>query len=67
MVALHPFMLLIYLGVVGVPVLAVVVLVAVLAGRRPGPPPAYGLRSPDGTWWWDGREWRPVQPPDGDS
>jgi hypothetical protein len=24
------------------------------------PPPQY---SPDGLWWWDGRSWRPVAPP----
>jgi uncharacterized protein YbdZ (MbtH family) len=25
-------------------------------------PPAYGLRSPDGHWWWDGQQWQPINP-----
>jgi len=29
-------------------------------------PPNYGLRSQDGQWWWDGRQWQPVAtPPEG--
>jgi hypothetical protein len=24
------------------------------------PPPPYGMRSPDGRWWWDGQAWQPV-------
>ncbi len=20
----------------------------------------YGMRSPDGQWWWDGQQWQPV-------
>jgi len=21
----------------------------------------YGMRSPDGQWWWDGQQWQPVR------
>jgi hypothetical protein len=24
-------------------------------------PANYGVRSEDGQWWWDGRQWQPVQ------
>ena len=28
--------------------------------QMPPPPPQYGVRSPDGRWWWDGQAWQPV-------
>ena len=42
----------------------VAVLAVVLATRRQTTPMQV-LHSPDGKYWWDGREWRPVsqQPP----
>lgn len=42
----------------------VIVLVVILGRRNQGPSltPA-PLYSPDGRWWWNGREWQPVQPP----
>ena len=51
--------MLIFLAVVGVPA---AVLIVVLA-RAAGSPRAAGhtpVVSPDGRWWWDGREWKPI-------
>ena len=31
-----------------------------MAQNPPPPPPQYGLRSPDGRYWWDGTTWQPV-------
>ena len=28
--------------------------------QTPPPPSQYGMRSPDGRWWWDGQAWQPV-------
>jgi hypothetical protein len=53
--------MLIFLAVIGIPV---AVLIVVLA-RGAGSPRAAGhapVVSPDGRWWWDGREWKPIQP-----
>jgi hypothetical protein len=66
-VPLHPFWLIVVLAILvilGLPLLLIVLLVAVLANRRTGQPRAYGLRSPDGQWWWDGGQWQPVPPAD---
>ena len=53
----------------GLPALIVVVVLVVIASGRSGRAQA-PLFSPDGRWWWDGREWRavpqqagPTQPP----
>ena len=48
--------------ILGLPLVLIVLLVAVLPNRQAGQPPAYGLRSPDGRWWWDGSHWQPVPP-----
>ena len=35
------------------------------AGPAAGSTPTnYGLRTPDGRWWWDGSAWQPVPPPE---
>jgi ABC-type spermidine/putrescine transport system permease subunit II len=39
--------------------IAVIVVVVSLAARSHGPTRA-PLFSPDGHWWWDGRQWQPV-------
>jgi hypothetical protein len=56
----HPFWLIMGGGLVAV----VLFVNALVQGARPSPPPAYGLRSPDGRWWWDGQRWQPVPPPE---
>ncbi|HYM97089.1 MAG TPA: hypothetical protein VET26_07305 [Candidatus Sulfotelmatobacter sp.] len=43
----------------GLPALVVVGIVILLAGGRSGRHPS-PLFSPDGRWWWDGAEWKPV-------
>jgi hypothetical protein len=43
----------------GLPALIVVVVLVLIASGRPGRHQA-PLFSPDGRWWWDGHEWRPV-------
>jgi hypothetical protein len=63
----HPFWLIILLIVLGVPGALVVLLVTTVQGSRPRPPAAYGLRSPDGQWWWDGFQWQPVTTPPNDA
>jgi len=66
-VPFHPFWLIVVLAIlviIGLPLVVIVLVVAVLANRRMGQPPAYGLRSPDGRWWWDGGRWQPVPPTD---
>jgi len=55
--------------IVGGPI-GVVAMVAWLAVReqrsQQQAPTNYGLRSSDGQWWWDGRQWQPVAtPPEG--
>ena len=62
MFGIHFTYVLLLLFVVAV-IVGLVVVVATRAGagmRRPMPPTQV---SPDGKWWWDGREWKPVQPP----
>jgi hypothetical protein len=45
-------------------VVSAIAVVLFVVGRslrgQPSPP---SLVSPDGRWWWDGREWKPVTPP----
>jgi hypothetical protein len=36
---------------------------ALLEQAQAALPPNYGLRSPDGRWWWDGQEWLALTPP----
>ncbi|HUZ86598.1 MAG TPA: hypothetical protein VNF26_06555 [Candidatus Baltobacterales bacterium] len=43
------------LGLPALIVVVVLLLVSGHSGRHAAP-----LFSPDGRWWWDGREWRPV-------
>lgn len=31
-----------------------------MSTQPPTQPPGYGTRSPDGQWWWDGKQWQPV-------
>jgi hypothetical protein len=62
---LHPFYLLVVLAILAAPVVAVVAVVSAQGRGRPSAPPAYGLRSPDGLYWWDGSRWQPVPPADG--
>lgn len=41
-------------------------MVATPQPAAPGPPAPvdyYGVRSPDGQWWWDRQQWRAVHPP----
>ena len=59
----HPLWLIIVLFVLGVPTVLVVLLVSAVQGSRSQRPAAYGLRSPDGRWWWDGSQWQLVTPP----
>jgi hypothetical protein len=64
-VPVHPLWLIVVLAILvilGLPLVLMVLMVAVLPNRRAGQAPAYGLRSPDGRWWWDGRQWQPVPP-----
>jgi hypothetical protein len=63
----HPFWLIAVLIFLGVPAALVVLLVSTVHGSRPRRPGAYGLRSPDGQWWWDGFQWQPVAPPESDT
>ncbi|HUY73551.1 MAG TPA: hypothetical protein VMW11_03465 [Candidatus Dormibacteraeota bacterium] len=49
------FVPMIFLGLPALIVVVVVLLASGHSGRHPAP-----LFSPDGRWWWDGREWRPV-------
>ena len=63
----HPFWLIISLFVLGAPTMFVVLLVAVVRGSRPPRSAEFGLRSPDGRWWWDGSQWQPVTPPPHDT
>lgn len=62
---LHPFYMLVVLAVLIVLVLVVVAVVSATGGGRSGAPPPYGLRSPDGQYWWDGSRWQPVPPAGG--
>jgi hypothetical protein len=65
---IHPLFVVIVWLIFGGPVAAVAIMVwLALRGQRPPqqPPPNWALRSPDGYWWWDGREWQPVAPTDG--
>jgi hypothetical protein len=66
MVAIHPWLVLVVLLILGglVAVIVVAVSLALRGAPRQPPPANYGLRSPDEQWWWDGRQWRPVAPPD---
>jgi hypothetical protein len=62
MFGIHLTYVLLLLFVLAV-IVGLVVLVAIRASAgmsRPMPPTQV---SPDGKWWWDGREWKPVQPP----
>lgn len=43
----------------GLAAFGVVVVLVLIASGRPGRVQA-PLFSPDGRWWWDGHEWRPV-------
>jgi hypothetical protein len=65
---IHPLFVVIVLLIFGGPV-AVVALVVWLAARGAASPSQlpsnYGVRSPDGLWWWDGRQWQPVPPSNG--
>jgi hypothetical protein len=64
---LHPVWLIFMLFVVGIPLALVLAIVAGLRRSGPSQPSAaYGLRSPDGEWWWDGRQWQRVPPPNSD-
>jgi len=65
----HPLWLIIVLAVMLItclPLVLLVVLAAVVPSRRAGGPPGYGLRSPDGRWWWDGSQWQPAPAANGD-
>jgi len=60
-VPIHPLWILIMLGLVVAAVVVVVGFSLAAAGRAR---PATGvLYSPDGLWWWDGREWKPTPRP----
>jgi hypothetical protein len=57
----HPAYLLVMLVLIVVIVAVVMVAVGAVRGYRT-PPSLYGLRSPDGRWWWDGSRWQPLPP-----
>ena len=64
---LHPLwiVLMLLIGVVILGPIVVIVAVVLSATRRSSGRPANALVSPDGKWWWDGRQWQPmpVSPP----
>ena len=58
---IHPLWILITLGFLLAAVAVVVALILVATTRAR---PATGVEySPDGLWWWDGREWKPTPRP----
>lgn len=60
-VPIHPLWILMMLGFLVVAVGAVVGVILVATSRAR---PATGVQySPDGLWWWDGREWKPAPRP----
>jgi hypothetical protein len=63
---LHPLYLILILAMLVMVVVPVVFVVALTTRRSTPPPAAYGLRSPDGQWWWDGQRWLPVPPANGE-
>ncbi len=62
---LHPLWLVTMLVVLAVVFGPIIALVALLAARTRGGIDRTPTLSPDGRWWWDGREWKPMpaQPP----
>jgi hypothetical protein len=60
--AIHPLWFLFMLVIVLVIVVPLVVLVLALSRGRGGHASHPPTLSPDGRWWWDGREWKPLPP-----
>lgn len=59
MFGIHPVYFAVLMMVLGLPALAVLGVVLLASSNRSGRHPA-PLISPDGRWWWDGTEWKPV-------
>lgn len=53
----HPVYLVALLLLLALVVAAVIVVAGAVRSYR-----TYGLRSPDGRWWWDGSRWQPLPP-----